>query len=216
MDDTLDVGTILTLVTEFQNFNPDSLVSQQIPTYADPRGGVAYQAIDWEAAEPLLEPFRGVDPGAAMTPGAVIVDVEGDEEQIDQLNDTSAKLDGAGFDAEVFDARGVATTTITYGPNGREAALLLAAQLESVPQVELDEEISGYRVVLSVGSDFAGVRAEAIPVEQLPPDLIPTTTAPSTTVTTPSTDDPTATTSTTTTSVPGVVPTDPAKAATCR
>jgi LCP family protein required for cell wall assembly len=212
----LDVGTILTLVTEFQNFNPDSLVSQQIPTYADPRGGVAYQAIDWEAAEPLLEPFRGVDPGAAMTPGAVIVDVEGDEEQIDQLNDTSAKLDGAGFDAEVFDARGVATTTITYGPNGREAALLLAAQLESVPQVELDEEISGYRVVLSVGSDFAGVRAEAIPVEQLPPDLIPTTTAPSTTVTTPSTDDPTATTSTTTTSVPGVVPTDPAKAATCR
>ncbi len=216
MDDTLDVGTILTLVTEFQNFNPDSLVSQQIPTYADPRGGVAYQAIDWEAAEPLLEPFRGVDPGAAMTPGAVIVDVEGHEEQIDQLNDTSAKLDGAGFDAEVFDARGVATTTITYGPNGREAALLLAAQLESVPQVELDEEISGYRVVLSVGSDFAGVRAEAIPVEQLPPDLIPTTTAPSTTVTTPSTDDPTATTSTTTTSVPGVVPTDPAKAATCR
>lgn len=216
MDDTLDVGTILTLVTEFQNFNPDSLVSQQIPTYADPRGGVAYQAIDWEAAEPLLEPFRGVDPGAAMTPGAVIVDVEGDEEQIDQLNDTSAKLDGAGFDAEVLDARGVATTTITYGPNGREAALLLAAQLESVPQVELDEEISGYRVVLSVGSDFAGVRAEAIPVEQLPPDLIPTTTAPSTTVTTPSTDDPTATTSTTTTSVPGVVPTDPAKAATCR
>jgi LCP family protein required for cell wall assembly len=219
MDDTLDVGTILTLVTEFQNFNPDSLVSQQIPTYGDPRGGVAYQSIDWEAAEPLLELFRGVDPGVPMTPGAVIVDVQGDEDDMARLDQTAAQLDTAGFDAEVFESRATDTTTITYGPRGRDAALLLASQLEAVPRMELDEEISGYRVVLSVGTDFAGVRAEALPLEQLPPDLIPTTVPPSTSApdtSTEGTTDPSAPASTTTTSVPGVVPTDPAKAATCR
>ncbi len=219
MDDTLDVGTILTLVNEFKNFNPDSLLSQQIPTYADPRGGVAYQSIDWEAAEPLLEMFRGVDAGSPLTPSAVIVDVEGDSEDRARLDDAAARLDTAGFDAEVFESRSGSATTITYGPNGRDAALLLAAQLEAIPVMELDEEISGYRVVLSIGTDFAGVRAEALPVDQLPPELIPTTTAPTTTVpdtSTEDTTDPSATPSTTTTTVPGVVPTDPAKAATCR
>ncbi len=219
MDDTLDVGTILTLVTEFRDFNPDSLLSQQIPTFADPRGGVAYQSIDWDAAEPLLEQFRGADPGLPLTPGVVIVDVEGDEDDMVRLGEIAGQLDVAGFDAEELEARPGTVTTITYGPNGRDAALLLAAQLESVPQMELDEDITGYRVVLGIGSDFAGVRAEALPVDQLPPDLIPPTTAPSTTTpdsTTGSTsvEDPEATT--TTTSIPGVVPTNPDLAATCR
>lgn len=218
MDDTLDVGTILTLVSEFRDFNPDSLVSQQIPTYADPRGGVAYQSIDWEAAEPLLEQFRGVDAGAALTPAAVIVDVEGDEDDRARTDEVAAHLDAAGFDAEVFDAGAGSTTTITYGPHGRDAALLLASQLEAVPAVELDEDISGYRVVLTVGTDFAGVRAEALPLDQLPADLVPTTSTPTTTAPEVSTSEPTdaSAPSTTTTSVPGVVPTDPAKAATCR
>jgi LCP family protein required for cell wall assembly len=226
MDDTLDIGTILTLVTEFQNFNPDALVSQQIPTYADPRGGVAYQSIDWEAAEPLLEQFRGADPGAPLSPGAVIVDVEGDLDD-PQVQAVSDQLDAAGFDADAFDARAPQQTTITYGPRGREAALLLAAQLEELPEFELDEEISGYRVVLSVGRAVPRVRAEALPLDQLPADLIPTTSAPAAEAGAPAeeptddtavepTDDPSASTTTTTTSVPGVVPTDPAKAATCR
>ncbi len=149
----------------------------------------------------------------------MIVDVEGDDDAAELLDQTAAALDGAGFDADVFDASGVDSTTITYGPDGADAARLLAAQLQNVPVVELDEEIAGYRVVLSVGDDFAGVRPEALPLDQLPPDLVPTTTAPTSSVA-PGTDttgavDPAAP-STTTTSVPGVVPTDPAKAATCR
>ena len=219
MDDTLDVGTILTLVTEFRDFNPDSLQSQQIPTFSDPRGGVAYQSIDWEAAEPLLEQFRGADPGVPLTPGAVIVDVEGDEDDMVRLGEIAGQLDAAGFDAEEFEARAGSSTTIIYGPTGRDAALLVAAQLDSLPQVELDEDITGYRVVLEIGNDFTGVRADALPIGQLPTDLIPTTTSPSTTVpdaTTGSTSDDDTGATTTTTSIPGVVPTDPDRAATCR
>lgn len=221
MDDTLDVGTILTLAGEFQNFNPDSLLSLQIPTYPDARGGVAYQSVDWEAAEPILEQFRGVDPGASPEPTAIIVDVVGPEADAAALGETVAQLDAAGFDAEVFEARRSATTTITYGPSGREAALRLAAQLGAVPQFRIDPDITGYRVVLSVGSDFGGVLAEAVPVESLPQDqLPPPSTASTTTTPAPSTDtaapgDPAEGTVTTTTA-PGVVPTDPERAATCR
>src|SRR5690606_8758807 len=106
-----------------------------------------------------LEPFRGVDPGTPITPSGVIVDVEGGESRVEQLEGTAAQLDAAGFDAETLTTRSSpSSTTLTYGPNGRDAALLLASQLEVVPLVELDEELSGYRVVLSIGDDFGGVR----------------------------------------------------------
>ena len=38
MDDTLDVGTILTLVTEFRDFNPDSLAVPADPDLLRPAG----------------------------------------------------------------------------------------------------------------------------------------------------------------------------------
>ncbi len=224
MDDTLDVGTILTLVGEFQNFNPDSLLSLQIPTYSDARGGVAYQSVDWAAAEPILEQFRGVDPGASPEPTAIIVDVVGPEADAGALGETASQLDAAGFDAEVFEARRSTATTITYGPAGREAAVRLAAQLGAVPQFRLDPDITGYRVVLSVGSDFGGVLADAVPVESLAQDQLPPPSTASTTTTdtteTPSSDtlapSDVADVVETTTTAPGVVPTDPERAATCR
>jgi LCP family protein required for cell wall assembly len=174
LDDTLDVGTILTLVSEFQNFNPDSLDSQQVPTVYAPRGGVAYEEVQWDLAEPMIEPFRGVDPGQPLAARNVIVDVRGRESIEDELIDHAARLDTAGFDAEVVEGGSLGSdTVIRYGPRGRDAALLLAAQLETLPEVELDEDLAGYRVELSVGSDFTGVREAALPLDQLPQDLLP-------------------------------------------
>lgn len=179
LDDTLDVGTILTLVTEFRSFNPDTLISDQVPTRYSPRGGVDFEEIQWQEAEPLLEPFRGVDPDQPLSPANVIIDVRGGSAIEDDLQQFAAELDGAGFDAEMVQGRSVGSrTTMLYGPGGREAALLVAAHLEATPEVELDEDISGYRVVLSVGSDFEGIREQPLPLEQLPPDLLPEDTSP--------------------------------------
>ncbi len=230
MDDTLDVGTILGLAREFRSFNAETLVSSQIPTVSDPRGGVAYQRVLWDEAEAYLEPFRGVDPGAAITPRNVIVDVTEEQTPLDELRSVSGQLDAAGFDAEVAEGgSGGSRTTITFGPRGRDAALVLAAQLEALPELELDDEITGYRVELDIGGDFAGVRAEPLPLDQLPPDLAPPTSS-STTI---DPTDPSTTSSTDTTvdpadpnappedpvdvdEAPGVVPTDPERAALCR
>lgn len=174
LDDALDVGTLLALVAEFQDFNPESLESQQIPTRYAPRGGVAYEEIIWSEADPLIDPFRGVDPDQPLAPRNVIVDVRGRDSIEDELLAVSTDLDGAGFDAEVVEGGSLGSrTVIQYGPRGRDAALLLAAQLEAIPEFDHDEDIAGFRVVLSVGSDFDGVRDQALPVEQLPADLIP-------------------------------------------
>lgn len=243
LDDTLDVGTILSLLSEFRNFNPDTLDSEQVPTEYSPRGGVAYEEIQWAQAEPLLEPFRGVDPDKPLTPAHVIVDVRGRQAIESELEEHARQLDAAHFDAEVVGGGSLGRrTVIQYGPSGREAALLLAAQLEEVPRVEFDEELPGYRVVLSVGSDFAGVRNEALPLDQLPANLVSELRAPTTTAPTPTTGGSTGDTGTTdgthptdhsrddggpgvgaapestTTSitVPGVPPADSPEAARCR
>ncbi len=236
LDQTLDVGTIVSLLSKFQSFNPDSLASVQVPTVAAPRGGVAYQEIVWDEAEPLLVPFRGVDPGAPLQPRNVIVDVAGRESRAEELVGIATQLDSVEFDAEVVeDGSKVQRTTITYGPTGRDAAVLLAAQLDVMPEFELDEDLPGNRVLLEVGADFGTVRAEAVPVDQLPADLLPpVTTADTAEDTAPETSLETTSTETTvdpeapqgdgvdpsgpeqTTTVPGVVPTDPEKAAVCR
>jgi polyisoprenyl-teichoic acid--peptidoglycan teichoic acid transferase len=221
LDDTLNVGTILDLLQQFRSFNPDDLQTEQVPTAAAPRGGVAYQEILWDQAEPLLEPFRGIDPAKGLQPANVIVDVKGPSRDAAKLNETSGRLDKAGFDAEVFPTRGTAgPTTITYGPKGRDAAVLLARQLQAIPKLVPDATINGYRVVLSVGNDFQGVRDQLLPVDQLPPALrpLPTTTVPPGV---PSTEAQTTTTVITEgapadAGPPGIVPTDPAKAAACR
>lgn len=220
LDDTLNVGNILNILGQFRDFNPDDLVTHQIPTEAAPRNGVAYQDVIWDDALPLLIPFWA-SPDGGLATSSVIVDVRGSAKASEQLTAVSDALDSAGFDAETFEVRGApSVTTITYGPNGRDAAVLLARHLGTVPKLVEDEEIMGFRVVLSVGKDVPTVRAEPLPVDQLPPSLTTTTTVagdgdPSTT----------APGDTTTTVIeegapqdlapPGVVPTDPEKAAAC-
>jgi len=235
MDSTLDVGTLLSLAGQFQTFNPDSLQSVQVPTTGGMRGGVAYQDVLWDEAEPLLEPFRGVDPATGPTPRNVIVTVKGTAGQREQLDQSVALLDTAGFDADVQEQRsGSRTTTISYGPNGRDAAVLLASQLGVVPRFELDDSIRGYRVVLAVGDDFDGVREQAVPLDQLPADQLPPGTDDAQDAPGPeTTESPTPETTDSVpegdgvddgapeplgdeADVPGIVPTDPAAAALCR
>jgi len=220
LDSTLDVGTILDLVRQFRNFNPDSLQTDQVPTIGAPRGGIAYQEVEWDPTLPLLLPFQGVAPGAEPTVSNVLVDVRGPSEDAARV---SSELDTVGFDAEALDSgRSGSSTTVTYGPQGRTAALLLAAQLEDLPTLKFDESIVGYRVILNLGSGFGGVRSTPLPLDQLPPDLAPT---PPTTTTLPPPTTVATSVDGSTTSVPtedsnrpappGVVPTDPVKAAAC-
>jgi len=226
LDDTLNVGTILDLLAQFRSFNPDDLATAQVPTEAAPRDGVAYQDVIWEEALPLLIPFWASGAGTVgLQPNSVIVDVKGTSKSAATLQSVAGQLDDIGFDAEAVESRGgTSATTITYGPLGREAAILLARHLGTVPKLVEDPDIMGFRVVLNVGSSAPTVNKDALPVDQLPAGLAPTTTT-----VPPSTSEPDAAATpgvdTTTTTIlddapadaapPGIVPTDPEKAAAC-
>ncbi len=224
LDDTLNVGTILGLLGEFRDFNPDDLITRQVPTEYGPRNGVAYQDVVWDKTLPLLLPFWSAG-GSGLRPAGVIVDVKGPAKASSSLAAVAGALDTAGFDAEAVDARGSSgPTTITYGPYGRDAAVLLARYLETTPKLVEDESLMGFRVILDTGGDTVSVRSEPLPMDQLPPGFIPTTT---TTTTEPTAAAPSDGSTATTTTViddgappdaapPGVVPTDPEKAAACR
>ena len=219
LDDTLTVGTILDLLGQFRSFNPDDLVTYQVPTEAAPSGGVAYQAVIWDQAMPMLRPFWSQ--GDTRQPADVIVDGKGSSKASGTLQSLSDQLDAAGFDAEPVEARGAGSaTTITHGPLGRDVAVLLARYLGTVPKLVEDPDIIGFRVVLNVGSPAPTVRSEPLSIDQLPPALTTTTTTPP-----PPGDGTVPEESSTTTTVlegappdaapPGIVPTDPEKAAAC-
>ncbi|MCP4435881.1 MAG: LCP family protein [Actinomycetia bacterium] len=169
MDQTLSVGTILELVDVFRTFNPEELDTHQVPTYAAPRGGVAYQDVDWDEALPLLLAYWGYDTEGQLTPEDILVDVEGPRSRSEAVDLVVQGLDEIGFDASSdIVRRGSSDTTITYGPAGFEAALTLATWLEDTPEMDYDEDIVGPRLELSVPDDFGGLRAEPMTVDQLP------------------------------------------------
>lgn len=223
LDDTLNVGTILGLLGEFRTFNPDDLQTRQVPTDYAPRNGVAYQDVLWDKALPYLVPFWPAG-GDGLKPSGVIVDVKGPAKSASTLSGLASSLDEAGFDAEAVESRGsTGPTTITYGPYGRDAAILLARYLGTTPKLVEDPSVMGFRVILDTGSTAPTIRSEPLPVDQLPPGFAPTTS----TTTTAAPAGPQDTEPSTTTTVvddgappdaapPGIVPTDPEKAAACR
>jgi LCP family protein required for cell wall assembly len=172
MDQTLNVGTILDLVDVFRTFNPDDLETNQIPTYADERGGVAYQGIDWDDTIPMLLPYWGFVPGEPLEPEDILVDVQGTRSQAEQTFFVTEALDEIGFDAEPEQVRSTNDeSTITYGPAGFDAALTLATWMEDTPELEYDEDIVGPRLELALPEAFGGIRSEPLSLEELPVDL---------------------------------------------
>ena len=63
-------------------------------------------------------------------------------------------------------------TTITFGDAGCEAAQTLATYLEDEPELIYDDDIVGPRLELTIGDDFGGVRQEPIPVAELPQSVL--------------------------------------------
>ncbi len=221
LDDTLSVDVILQLLTQFRTFNPDELQTVSLPTEEAPDDGVAYQKVLWDQAIPILRPFWGIDPAVGVQPANVIVDVRAGSGGRDQADLFAAALDERGFDAESSSERSGDDTTIVYGPDGWDAAVLLARYLDATPALEADETIVGPRVVLRLGEDPGGVRTDPKPVEELPEEFRrPPETTTTTTTTAPPVDPaaPPATPGVSTTTVPpGVLlPTDAEKAAACR
>ncbi|HKY16130.1 MAG TPA: LCP family protein [Microthrixaceae bacterium] len=226
IDETMTVDQILEVIDRFRNLNVDSLVKYQLPTFNGGDASFSYQEVNWDDAEPVLDPFRGTVPGQEPAVSDVQVSVAPSAAELGDAVVVAEGLEARGFDADLDTkarknpvSKATTRTTIAYGPRGREAAVVLARHLDAYPTFVLEPKLPGARLRLVAGKDLTAVREDPLPADAmtLPPPRTTTTkaTVPTTTAKpgAPTTTAPPTTAPTTT--ILGVNPTDDAAAKRC-
>ena len=137
IDDTMSAAQIVEVGDQFRNFNVDTLTKYQLPTYGAGGDGFSYQEIDWDDAEPMLDVFRGIDQGQEVVPRMVQIEVDRSASPIGDAFAVESALEERGFDVDLSrrasDRPSTTSrqgTTISYGPDGAQAAALLARHLD--------------------------------------------------------------------------------------
>jgi polyisoprenyl-teichoic acid--peptidoglycan teichoic acid transferase len=204
VDDLLTADDIISLGRAFRSFDPSSLDTYALPTRPGSAGGASILRLQDEAAQPILDRFRGTD-ARDLQPGDVRVQVLNGSGVTGHAGKTSAELTAAGFgaagtgEAERFD---VTETLVRYTEGNEAKADLVARYLDPSARLELVEGTLDADVVVVTGTLLTGVRAEPRPAG-------PSTTATTTTLPTTSTTIAASTSSTTSTTVVGYVPQTP-------
>ncbi len=181
LDPTLTARDILALGRRFAAFDADTLATYSLP--ASPfrtSAGASVLDLDEREAEPILNIFRGLDPGE-VTPGLVEVTVLNGTGEQGLAGDVSAALDEIGFatatPGDTVDP--FERTAIYYAPGSEAEAARLARHVTGDVLFGIDEDLGEGEVVLVVGFDFTTVHTQPSPED---PDLPTTTTTTTTTV----------------------------------
>lgn len=183
LDDELSVSDLFDLGQRFRSFDPDALQSYVLPTEELNVGGAEVLEMDEQAAEPILDRFRG-DPGPTDDGGRSTRPSEGDDPlddvdeklaeglepwevsltvlngsgQSGQATEVAAELDEAGFVIVSRDNAGQfgqAETEIQYPPGEASEAAYVERWLASGAQLVETTDVAGVTVV--TGEDWAGV-----------------------------------------------------------
>lgn len=180
IDDRMSVRELLDLSERFRDFQPDALLTYPLPIVE--RGDGATLAMDRAAAEPILNVFRGLDPGE-ITPGLITVTVLNGTGEPNQATDTAGAFQTIGFqvgqpsDAEEAPER----TTVYHRPGENAYGLRVARHITGgaalVPRDDLG--LDEGEVVVVTGGDFTTINREPT-LDEMPP-----TTQPSSAATTP-------------------------------
>jgi polyisoprenyl-teichoic acid--peptidoglycan teichoic acid transferase len=200
------------LANRFRGFNPDTIRNHSLPT--EPfrtSAGAAVLGLLEDQAQPILNVFRGLDPGA-VTADRVVVEVQNGTGVEQQATLAAEALDFVGFVTQVNRDAPAAppATTIFFGPGSEEAARLLARHLTSRATFEFDASLEPLRVRLVTGPDFTTVVRQPWAEDAVAAPTTTTTTVPADPASTTTTTAPT-----TTTSVVGVVPDAPPPGVEC-
>lgn len=195
------------LASRFRSFDPDTIRNHALPT--EPfrtSGGAAVLRLLEDEAQPILNVFRGLPPGA-VTAAQVRVTVQNGSGVDRQATLAAEALAAVGFEAEVDQAPAgpLAETTVSYAPGSEEAARLVARHLTSRARFAVDEALGPNQVRLVTGADFTTVVRQPWPEEAVPAPVTPA--APGA--------EEAPTTTTTPTTVIGVIPDEPPPGVEC-
>lgn len=212
VDAGLSNDDLRALANRFRDFDPNTIRNHALPTTPfRTSGGAAVLDLVEDEAQPILNIFRGLPPGA-VEPGQVTVEVVNGTGVDRQAAMAAEALDHVGFSTVVNRDAGETppATTVAYPTGSEEAARLVARHLTSRATFVVDDSLAVNHVRLTTGPDFTTVVLQPWPEADV---AAPTTTA----TTLPPEGEPTTTTTapTTTTSVIGVIPDAPPPGVEC-
>jgi LCP family protein required for cell wall assembly len=178
IDKGLSPGTLLSLGSRFHSLSPDTVDMMTLPTkIGSERVGSSIASVlflQQPDASQVLARFNGNLNPATVESGSpkpgVPTDVVPNQVTVRVLNGNgvggeagkvASALSGVGYnvagvgDAESFRYQ---RSVITYGPNQQDKAQLLQVSLPGGAEIKEDISLRGVDVVLTVGSDYAGVQ----------------------------------------------------------
>ena len=156
---------LLHLADDLDGFDLQNLHSFTIPVEEfQTSGGASVVRLDEEAARPVLNVFRGLEPESFRV-ADVSVSVLNGSGVAGQAGDVRDALDIVGFaTTEPATAQDDYTRTTIYHPAGWAAAAeLLARHLTSGAQLEEDASLGPGELILVTGTDFTTVTERPIP-----------------------------------------------------
>jgi LCP family protein required for cell wall assembly len=191
IDQGVEPGDLLGLARTFADAGSERVIGHSLPVFDFRTSeGAAVLGLEFDAAQPILDIFRGLAPSAAaegadvatatttttipLVRSASVLNGSGVAGQAGQ---TAAGLETAGFEVEVGDAEERRPDTIVRYPSAlAPVAAELISLLATDPEIQLDDSLD--EVVLITGSDFLGLAAEQRPATPL--GTAPQTPSPST------------------------------------
>jgi LCP family protein required for cell wall assembly len=195
LDSGLGISDIRDLGDRFQDFSTSALRTYALPVVD--RGDNATLAVDQRNAEPILNVFRGLDPGE-ISPTLIEVTVLNGSGQQGQANDVAGALQSVGFDVvrtdNVPDGAVLPHTQVHFRPGDDAAGQRVMRHITGGADPVPDPSLSPGTVQVWTGADFSSVHDQPAPVDQMTTTVpssgagaTTTTTAPSTTTTAPTT-----------------------------
>ncbi len=165
VDEGLRVGEMVSLARHFDDFDPERLVTQTVPT--EPfvtAGGAMVERLVPAAAEPVLNVYRGL-PVGAVSPAAVQVRVLNGSGRTGEAAAVSEALAAIGFEmGEPATAEDhLARTTVRYGAGALAGARLVAGHVTGGAAVEADSALGEGEVVLVTGEDLTTLHRDPAP-----------------------------------------------------
>jgi LCP family protein required for cell wall assembly len=190
IDQTLDRGDLNALRSRFEELDPNEIETYSLPVKNHTTsGGAAVVLLEQAEAEPILDVFRGKDPGS-ISERAVSINVLNGTGVAGQAKDVGQALQAVGFAVgPAGNAAAAPTTVIKYAPGSEQAADLLARHLTTVATAVADPTLEANHLTLVTGQDFTTVMQSPRPVPTTTPSSTPVdgsvpTTAPAPTTTT--------------------------------
>jgi LCP family protein required for cell wall assembly len=160
VDSGLDLGQMIKLARKFRDFHGDQLRTHTLPVYPDETaGGAAVLKLDDTLAQPILDVFRGGDPGDEPSVPDVRLAIENGSGVSGQAGQAQAAFESIGFEVE---GTSTATTTqrstvVRYAPGNEDAARAVAEHVSPAAQLQEDATLAPDEVLVVTGQDFEAV-----------------------------------------------------------